>query len=212
MLRPVPSVCQAAGEGALGVHARETAEGPDGEDVLVARVADSAGLVEDAGDVLLQEHQCSPRLHWTGAPQTKPGEGSWRGVSVGARPSAVTHQVPDLGPSPCNPCSLAAGLARAGPGEGGQPRVHVWPQPAGTGGGGSRAPRHGRPHPSQCSLRRPLTPVAALPPHRPLWGVSKPQVPKATPAREQPTDTAAAGAVGPGRRAPGASRRWGAAS
>lgn len=118
MLRPVPSVCQAAGEGALGVHARETAEGPDGEDVLVARVADSAGLVEDPRDVLLQEHQCSPRLHWRGAPQTKPGEGGWRGVSVGAQPSAVTHQVPDLGPSPCNPCSLAAGLARAGPGEG----------------------------------------------------------------------------------------------
>lgn len=43
-------------EGAVGVQAREAAEGPDRKDVPIARVADGTGLVEDARDVLLRGH------------------------------------------------------------------------------------------------------------------------------------------------------------
>lgn len=46
-----------ASEGALRVQTGEAPEGPDGEDVSVASVADGAGLVEDATDVLLKGHK-----------------------------------------------------------------------------------------------------------------------------------------------------------
>lgn len=45
-----------ASKGALRVQLGEAAEGPDGEDVPVARVGDGTGLVEDPGDVFLKEH------------------------------------------------------------------------------------------------------------------------------------------------------------
>lgn len=78
--RPAARLLRAApGEVALGVQTGETAEGPDGEHVPVARVADGAGLVEDPRDVLLQGHRHSPRIHrGAGAPQTKTGAGAGR--------------------------------------------------------------------------------------------------------------------------------------
>lgn len=46
-----------ASKGSLSVQLGEAAEGPDGEDVPVARVGDGTGLVEDPGNVFLKEHR-----------------------------------------------------------------------------------------------------------------------------------------------------------
>lgn len=104
---------------------------------------------------------------------------------MGARHSAITHQVPDLGPSPC---SSPASLAQARPGEGGQPRVHVGPRPAGA-----------------TAALQPAPPSRTLDPQHSFafstghsGGVSKPQGPKATPCpqtwhQEGPQDGVSAG-------------------
>lgn len=54
---PAGVLSRVASEGALGVQTGEAPEGPDGEDVSVASVADGAGLVEDPADVLLKRHR-----------------------------------------------------------------------------------------------------------------------------------------------------------
>lgn len=50
---PIGPLSRVASESTFGVQVGEAAEGPDGEDVPVACVADGAGLVEDSGDVFL---------------------------------------------------------------------------------------------------------------------------------------------------------------
>ena len=54
---PAGVLSRLASEGALGVQTGEAPEGPDGEDVSVASVADGAGLVEDPTDVPLKGHK-----------------------------------------------------------------------------------------------------------------------------------------------------------
>lgn len=60
---PTGGLSRVASEGALGVQTGEAPEGPDGEDVSVASVADGTGLVEDPTDVLLKGQGLTQRLH-----------------------------------------------------------------------------------------------------------------------------------------------------
>lgn len=73
---PTGLLSRVAREGAVGVQAGEAAEGPDGEDIPVARVADGTGLVEDARDIFLKGH----RTLNTKAARWPRGGAGWRAV------------------------------------------------------------------------------------------------------------------------------------